>query len=137
LVLIAFFFYVSAYNFQTVTLGLLLMIGALALRIGIEIMSLKTINKFDFTKDTANFKKQMLAYYNRRRKVHFIITPIIIFAYCVGFVLLLPSFKASLSVGFYTYIIVSSLVLLIVLGAFIAKKIMKELSVLKELNSEH
>jgi hypothetical protein len=132
-VLIAFFFYVSAYKFQTVMIGLLMMIGALVLRIGIEILSLRRLKNMNVTTTLEKFKQQMIGYYEKRKKVHFIATPIIILIYCFGFVLLLPAFKESLSVGFYNYIVVSSIVLFVVLSLFIAREVKRELLGLREL----
>lgn len=135
-VLIAFFFYISAYKIQTVMIGLLLMIGALAIRIGLELYSLRTLKVINTSVDAYEFKQQMIRYYQNRTKVHFIITPLVIAAYCIGFVMLLPAFKSNLSLGFYNYIVVSSIVLFLILGLFIAKQIRKELVVLKELKGE-
>jgi len=134
LVLIGFFFYVAAYNYRTVTMGLLLMVGALAVRIVLEAISIRNIKRMDVTKDTVVFRQRLLSYYKQRKKVHFLVTPLVILVYCIGFVMLLPSFKVSLSAGFYTYIVVSSLILLLVLGLFIMRQIRKELLLLRELN---
>lgn len=134
MVLVGFFFYISAYQFQTVMIGLLLMIVTLIVRIAIELASINTINKMDASKDATNFKTRLVKYYNNRVRVHYILTPIIILLYCIGFIMLLPSFKENLSAGFYTYIWVSSIVLLIVFGLLIgnqAKKELRTLSVLK------
>ncbi len=133
LVLIGFFFYVAAYNYRTVTMGLLLMVGALTVRIVLEAISIRNIKRMDVTEDAVVFRQRLLSYYKQRQKVHFWVTPLVILAYCIGFVMLLPSFKVSLSAGFYTYIVVSSMVLLLVLGLFIIKQIRKELSLLREL----
>lgn len=133
LVLIAFFFYVSAYKFQPVMIGLLLMIGALALRIGMEFSSIRILKSLNVSTTVENFKQQMIRYYSRRKKVHFIATPVIILIYCMGFLMLLPAFKENLSSGFYNYIVFSSVILLVILGLFIAKDVRKELLVLKEL----
>ena len=133
MVLIAFFIYVSAYKFQTVMTGLMLMIGVLAIRILLEIKSIKTLKAMNVTQDAERFKLHMIRYYTNRKRVHYVFTPLIILFYCIGFVMLLPSFKASLSQGFYTYIWGSSIVLLVVLGAVILKQIRKELADLKEL----
>ncbi|TMM58906.1 hypothetical protein FEE95_05600 [Maribacter algarum] len=133
LVLVAFFFYVSAYKFQTVMIGLFLMIGALVLRIGLEFSSIRTLKNLNVSTSAEKFKKQMIRYYMKRKKVHFVLTPIIILVYCIGFLMLLPAFKESLSSGFYNYVVVSSMVLLIVLSIFIAREVWKELAILKEL----
>jgi len=137
LILVAFFFYVSAYNSRMVVIGLGLMIGALAIRIALEIMSINKINKMDVTIDAARFKATLITYYRQRRIVHLMATPLIIIAYCIGFIILLPSFKSSLSSGFYNYILVSSVVVLIVLGIFIIIQIRKELSALRALTNEN
>lgn len=132
-VLIAFFFYISAYKVQTVMVGLLLMIGALVLRIGLEFSSIRTLKNMDVSTTVEKFKQQMIHYYKGRTKVHFIGTPLIILIYCIGFAMLLPAFKENLSSGFYNYIIISSIVLLLVLCLFIARVVRKELRLLKEL----
>lgn len=135
IVLIVFFFYISAYKFQSVMLGLLLMIGALVIRIGIEFFSIRRLKSFNVSAAANNFKQQLTKYYKNRVKVHFLLTPLIIIQYCVGFVMLLPSFKSNLSGGFYTYIVISSIVLLLVLGLLVAKQIRNELRMLRDLNS--
>lgn len=133
IVLIFFFFYISAYKFQPVMIGLLMMIGTLALRIGIELSSMRTLKNMNVAIAVESFKKRLIRYYNRRKKVHFILTPIIILIYSIGFVMLIPAFKENLSSGFYNYIVVSSIILLIMLCLFIFRDAKKELSELKEL----
>ena len=136
LILLFFFFYISAYKVQTVTLGLSLMIVPLIIRVIIEYSSLRTLKNLNFSVNADSFKQKLIMYYKRRTKIHFIATPVIILVYCIGFILLLPSFKAYLSNGFYLYIIVSSIVLLLVLGIFISKQIQKEISILKVLKKK-
>ncbi|MGC1630573.1 MAG: hypothetical protein WA749_00535 [Gelidibacter sp.] len=133
MVLIGFFFYIEAYKFRVVTLGLLLMIGALLIRVSIEYFSIRNLKKLNVTKDALTFKADMITYYRTRLKTHYIATPFIIFFYAAGFYLLLPSFKQSLSKGFYTYVWVSALVLLFILGFFIAREIRNELKNIKEI----
>ena len=135
IILVGFFFYISAYQYQTVMIGLLLMIVALVVRIVLELISINTINRLDASEDATNFKARLIHYYKNRSKVHYIVTPIIILCYCIGFVMLLPSFKATLSQGFYTYIWVSSIVLLVVLGLLIIKQVKKELFILRQLKN--
>lgn len=133
IILTAFFFYISAYKFQPVMIGLFLMIGALALRMGFEVSSIRTLKNMDVSTTMEKFKQQMIRYYKRRTKVHFILTPIVFLIYIGGFVMLLPAFKANLSSGFYNYIIISAIVSLVVLGLFISREVRKELLILKEL----
>jgi len=61
IVLIGFFVYISAYQFRTVMIGLLLMIGALVVRIVLELLSINTINKLDASEDAINFKIRLPA----------------------------------------------------------------------------
>lgn len=133
MVLTCFFFYIKAYNNMVVAFNLLLMIGTLLIRASIEYFSVKKLKQLDVTKDAIAFKADMIAYYSGRIKTHYIATPIIIFFYSVGFYLLLPSFKQSLSKGFYTYVWVSAIVLLFILVFFIAREIRKELSNIEEM----
>lgn len=131
--LIVFFFYISGYEFQTVTIGLSLMIGALFVRIALEVFSLRRLRRMDPLNEFRTYRERMIRYYDRRRMVHLVITPLIILIYAFGFWLLLPSFKANLSTGFYRYILISSMVVLLVLGFIIGKQIRDELRILKGL----
>ncbi len=133
LVLIGFFFYISAYMVPIVTIGLLLMIIPLIFRVGLEGFSIKTLENIDVSIDTSHFRDRIVQYYKSRMVVHFIATPIIFGLYITGFILLMPSFKANLSSGFYTYIQISSVVVLLALAFMIAQTIKKEIQILKNL----
>lgn len=136
LVLIGFFFYISGYNNNQVVLGLSLMIGGLITRIVIELLSIKRLKKLNTSANNAVFRQGLIKYYSQRRIVHLVLTPIIIVLYIIGFIILLPLFKANLSTGFYTYIVVSSIVVLLVLGLFIGRQIKKELMELRVLKDQ-
>ncbi len=133
LILIGFFFYIMAYRDQTVLWGLVTMMGALLGRIVIEIYSVRRLGKLNIGLDARQFKNRMTAYYQKRKGIHYILTPLILLAYCGGFVRLLPAFKAHLSGGFYTYIVVSSVVLIVFFSIFIGYHVRKELAILKTL----
>lgn len=133
LILIAFFFYISAFKFQTTMIGLLLMIGVLLLRIVLEVFSIRKLKNINPLTNASQYKQQIVEYYGFRKNVHFIITPIIVIAYGIGFYMLLPGFKVSLSAGFYTYIIASAIVVLVVLAFLVAKQIKQELKILRNL----
>jgi len=135
IVLIAFFFYISAFRFHTTMVGLLIMIGVLISRIMLEFFSIKRLKSMNPMSNASLYRQQITRYYDSRRRVHYIMTPIIVIAYCVGFYILLPGFEASLSTGFYNYIIISAIVLLVVLGFFIGKQIRQELTILRNLKA--
>jgi len=134
-ILIGFAFYISAFNTTKAIVALLLMVGILLVRIVVEMASISKLNQLNPAQDSENYKSKLIKYYEKRKKVHFILTPLLIIIYCVGFVMLMPYFKSSLSAGFYTYIQISSVILLFVLGSFIYYQIKKELVILKELSS--
>ncbi|GMN10100.1 hypothetical protein MTsPCn9_14850 [Croceitalea sp. MTPC9] len=131
LVLVGFFFYISGYNNRQVILGLSLMIGSLIVRIIIELLSIKKLQRINRSKENTLFKQELTKYYNQRRIVHIVITPLIVLLYAIGFIILLPLFKANLSAGFYTYILISSIVLLVVFGFFIGRQLKNELADLR------
>lgn len=133
LVLMAFFYYISAHKNSQVFLGLGIMIGSLLLRIGIEFAAMIQKTAFPADRDVKSYTKKLIVFYKRRKYIHFIITPLLFLSYILGFLMLLPSFKIEFSTGFYTYILVSSTVVFIALAVLIGYQIRKELRLLKEL----
>lgn len=133
LILLGFVFYVSGYKHTTFLTGISLMIGSLIVRIVIEALSTRRLNKMNFLQRSAQFKQQLIRYYRSRKKIHYILTPLCIAVYCIGFGILLPLFKASLSYGFYLYILLSSIVLLLLFSVFIIKQVKIELRKLRQL----
>lgn len=136
IILIVFFFYISGYGNKQVILGISLMVGSLLVRILLEVLSIRKLKKMNAVAHSMDFRKDLIGYYKGRKFVHFVWTPLLILTYVAGFLILLPLFKANLSSGFYTYIIISSMVLLIVLSIFIAKQIRTEMNNLKRLQEE-
>ena len=130
-----FVFHISAFKVKMVAFALFMMIGALVIRMTIELISIKNLRRLNITTDMTSFRKKLTTYYVKRKVVHLVLTPILVVLYIVGFIILLPFFKATLSAGFYTYIIVSAMVVFLVLGIIIISQIKKEMAVLKELRS--
>lgn len=133
IILVSFLIYVSGYKSATFMLGIGLMIGSLVIRIAVELFSLKKLRRINFSKDSSTFKKDLTNYYSFRKYTHYLITPIALVTYVIGFVILLPQFKATLSHGFYLYILFSAIVLLIIFCVFMYKQIKNELGKLKQL----
>ncbi|MGJ8715836.1 MAG: hypothetical protein ACSHXG_12080 [Maribacter stanieri] len=133
LILLSFLIYVSGYNSNTFLLGIGLMVGSLVVRIAIELYSLKKLRSINFSKDSNTFKSDLTNYYSFRKYTHYLITPLALVTYAIGFVILLPQFKATLSHGFYLYILFSAIVFLLIFCVFIYKQIKNELSKLKQL----
>ena len=136
IILVGFFIYISAINNLEVTLALGLMIASVIIRIILEILSLNQLKRLQFQNNLRTFKAEIKHYYKRRIVTHYILTPIIILAYCIGFVLLLPYFEKNLSSGFYIYIKISSVIIFITLSSFFAHHIKREINGLKNIISD-
>jgi len=134
-VLLYFFYYIGAIAYKNVALALGVMIGVLLLRVVVELFSIHTLKKISASLDFTSFNGKLQDYYKKRIGVHLVLTPIALLVYCYSFWTLLPGFKASLSKGFYEYIVISSLVLLVVLGGLIFTQVRKEIRILKELKN--
>lgn len=131
MVLVFFFFYISAYNYTPVYLGLGIMVGCMLIRIGLELSSTLRKNKLPVQEDMLTYNAMLVTYYNKRKLIHLLFTPVLFTGYIFGFILLLPSFKASLSTGFYTYIVVSSIAVFTGLAWLIIGQIRRELRILR------
>lgn len=134
-ILISFYFYVKAYLEFKATLALGLMIIGLIARIVLELFSIYSLKNMNYNIDFNSFKQNLLGYYKRRISTHYVITPIILALYIIGFLMLMPYFKSGLSSGFYNYIKVSGAVVLVFGVVLIFKQAKRELSILKGLMS--
>lgn len=135
-VLIGFFFYISAYNDKTVSIGLLLMIGSLSLRMLIEYFYTFSTKKILPDETLHTYSEKLKRYYKSRLFISYLVTPVLFISYIAGFIMLLPSFEQNLSSGFYQYILYSSLLIFIILAVLIAIQIRKELSLIRDLKME-
>lgn len=134
LILIAYTFYYAFNQWNTFNLGLTLMISSLTLRIILEFYTLYRKEKQLVSMTQKSYRSYLKKYYKTRLFINYIITPICIAVYILGFYLLLPYFKSYFSEGFYTYIIISGIVSLSIVIAIIIKSTIKEQRFLKELH---
>lgn len=133
--LIYYFLYMRKYaGVNAFTLGLSLMIATMVVRILLEIISSWKVGRIhsDFSMD--KFTNMMIDYYNWRKKIHFVFTPIVYSVYVVGFTLLLPTLKGTMSSGMFVYTLVSGYLFLGVFALFVRKKFRQEREVLEYLN---
>ena len=135
LILIAYYIYTWNAHWSLFSTGLCMMTGMLLLRIGIELVSARRFRTINPVNSTADYSQQIIAFYEWRKKIHFILTPIIYISYTIGFVLILPALKANLSYGFYLYCLISGFLSLIVLVFIIYGQIKKELKLIRFLKS--
>lgn len=135
-ILIVYFGTYAGFQFTTFSIGLLLMISSLLVRIILEWISTLQFQQLDRLVDFSTFLRQSTTFYLKRRVLHFVITPLLYATYIIGFVLLLTVFKQEFSNGIYWYFFFSGFGSLGVLAWFIYKANCKELSVLKKLQRE-
>lgn len=132
-ILLCFLVYTSAFkNIQT-TWGMLLMISSLLSRIVIELFSAAKLKSLTPTFHFKEFSEKIMAFYKSRLLIHYLLTPVLFIVYVVGFMIMLPIFKLNLSTGFYSYVIISSILIFIFLIILIALQIRKELRIINEM----
>ena len=103
------------------------MISALGIRIGVEWWSSVQLRKLNIGDIAGSYLKQLVRFYQIRKRIHGTFTVVVFGLYVLGFAMLLPLFKESLSNGFFIYIIVSGVFVFASLIYFIGKKVNEEL----------
>lgn len=135
LILIFYYIWVGAYRHTTFSIGLCIMITMLIFRISLEWISVKKLKNLKTDVNLIEYSKMAHGFYNWRKKIHFILTPIIYLTYIAGFTLLLPIFKDHFSRGFYLYILTSGYAFFLIFGFFMIKMIKKEIQLLNFLKN--
>jgi len=136
IILIAFFFYISAYKYSGPLLGMSLLIGVILVRVFIEIKSQQQLKKISVLLSLEEFKAQLITYYKKRKTLAFKIIPILLIIYNIGMVIMMYYFYQYLSRGFFYYIVISYIVSFVVLFYFIRKQVLSELLILKTLQED-
>ena len=119
-------------HFNNFSLGLLLMIIPLVFRIALEIGSIYKKQSKITEMDSKAYHNYLKRYYNFRKVVNYAITPVCFGIYVYGLTLLFPYFKSEFSNGFYTYLVVSGIISLLVIAFIIVRGILKENRFYKE-----
>ena len=133
-ILIIYAFYVAFNEWNSFNLGLILMISSLTLRIILEFYSVYRKESQLISMAQKPYHAYLKRYYKTRLMINYVITPVCIAVYLFGFYLLLPYFKEYFSEAFYTYILISGVISLLVVIAIIIYSIIKEQRFLKQLN---
>ena len=125
--------YIIAYAGMQLSLfnaGVSLMALSLLLRLALEYLSNMSFRRIDIESDFSNYTKRITRFYVYRMKIHYVITPVLAGTYITGFILLLSVFKKSFSSGFFWYIVLSGLVLVILFAWMVAGQVKKEIELL-------
>jgi hypothetical protein len=135
--LFLYFIVYGNFTFSRFSAGLGLMILSIFTRTFIEYLSFRKFQQIDIKNSFTSYTANVTQFYSKRKKIHSIFTPIILLAYGLGFIVLLPVFKEELSTTMYLYVVISGSLFLLIFPFFIAKqnkKEMKLLSYLKNIN---
>lgn len=106
--------------------GLMLMIASLLFRIIIEYSFLFRKERQLIALDHSAYRSYLARYYRSRLWINYLVTPLCFALYVFGFSKLLPYFKQAFSPGFYTYIVVSGVISLLVLVGIVGYSVIKE-----------
>jgi Kef-type K+ transport system membrane component KefB len=134
IILIIYAFYYAFNQWNTFNLGLILMISSLTFRIVLELFFLYRKEKQLISMAQKAYHAYLKKYYKARQIINYVITPICVIVYIIGFYLLLPYFKEYFSQAFYNYILISGILSLIFVIAIIIKSTIKEQRFLKQLH---
>lgn len=133
LTLLLYTIFYGSKHWNDFTLGLVLMISSLVFRVILEFISLYRKENQLIALDGKSYQAYLQKHYRLRLKINYIITPLCFVIYVFGFIKLLPYFKHDFSEGFYTYILISGFVSLLLLLVIIVSGIIKESRFLRQL----
>jgi hypothetical protein len=134
-ILIFYYIWIGANKNTLFSLGLGIMITMLMFRIILEWISIEKLKSLKTDVSLIEYSKLAYQFYQWRKKIHYILTPVIYLIYVAGFTLLLPVFKENLSKGFYLYIVLSGYGFLLFFGFFMIKMIKKEMQLVSFLKN--
>ncbi len=130
IILISYYIWSGAYRHTQFSIGLCIMIAMLVSRMALEWISVKKLANLNTDLTLIEYSKLAHQFYSWRKKIHYILTPIIYLTYTAGFTLLLPVFKTTFSRGFYLYILLSGYIFLFLFAFFLIRIIQKEIKLL-------
>lgn len=133
LILIYYSIFVSYYQWDNFSLGLILMISTLVVRTLIEVNSIFKKEKELISLNSNDYRNYLNRHYKRRLWINYYLTPVCIIFYAYGFYILLPFFKNEFSNGFYSYILYSGFISIGVITGIILNRINQERKALKYL----
>lgn len=131
--LCAFFLFVAPLQATLSHLGIFLMLGGLALRIAIELYSIRQSRRIDFSESAATTQEASMKFYHYRKRIHGPVTLTILIAYTVGFYLLTPEFSEYFTTNQVILLDLSYLAAAAIFLLSIRKAIRDEMKLLDEL----
>jgi hypothetical protein len=130
-----FFYYKMSFQKWSSIVGAIMMMGGLALRIIIEVVSSFKSKRIKLLHNVSQTTKAAIAFYTFRKKIHGPVTVCIVALYMIGFYLLTPEFSNYFSYKWLLLMDSSFLIGAALLIWQIRKGIMKEMKQLLSLTS--
>lgn len=127
-----FLFYLSIEN-TTIQLSAALMIGSLAIRILAEMISHWQLMHVDLLQSLKQYVQQFTRFYTWRQWIHFVLTPLVMLCYSLGFIWMLPLFKENMTQGWYLYILFSGTIFLVGFSVFLFWNTRREMRILRSM----
>lgn len=128
-----FFYYLAPLQDTLSRAGIVLMIGGVLVRIGIEVASHRKARSIDFTHSSNLSAKQAKDFLSYRRRIHGPITFTIIALYTIGFYALTPEFSRHFSTFWMIMMDGSYLVAGLIPFLLVRKGVQQELQRLREI----
>lgn len=107
------------------------MISSLVIRVILELTSRIGLNRLEIYLSTTEFIKSIQSYLFRRKRIHWIFTPMIYLIYGLGIVLFLIALKPYISLAFFIYCVITGVGFWIGFIWVIRKSYRKEWELLK------
>ena len=133
IVLITFFHYIISFKTLLSLIGSNLMMGGIAIRIGIEIFSVFRSRQINISDTAAQSLENSILFYQFRKRIHGPVTYLIFGLYFVGFYMLTPEFLQYNSLPIVILMDTSALLIAFILIKVISKGIRKELKDLEKI----
>ena len=110
LLVLAFFFYeIGQFGDWKLIMGLSLMLGSLGIRVFLELWSRFQLRQLQPHQATAVFVEKVRRYYENRKRIQFVWTPIIYLTYGIGLSFFLIAIQPHLSFAFFVYCLITDL----------------------------
>lgn len=128
--IVIFFFFFNVVNLKSLlsNVGILMMLGALVLRIVIEVYSSIKSKEIKFEQEVSGTAQEAMDFYLYRKTVHGPVTFIIVAFYVIGFYLLSPEFSIYIPIKWMILMHVSFLVGAAILIWQISKGVRREMN---------
>lgn len=120
---------------QLFQIGIITMLVALGVRIGIEILSYSRKKNLNVLSESGCFLEDLKGFYNWRKRIHKFPTYLTFSLYVIGVGLLFIEFHNYLSQFWFIFFLFEFFVIILVLIFFIQKKVRQEIKSLDELIS--